>query len=243
MTAVPQFRAIIFDFNGVLADDETPHLLCFQQALAEHGFSLTKEEYYGTYLGMDERTCAASLLTLKYGSCDPALHHTIMDQKAALFREYTATHKPELFPGVVEFVKQAGRGARLAIASGGRREQIDYALSGTPIEKDFPVIVSADDVAVGKPDPAIYEFTLKLINGIMPRPPLIRASECLVVEDSRAGIRSARNAGMKVLALATTYPPDQLAEADLVLPSLNGVTPSQVQHSVLTRTSRQPNRP
>lgn len=228
MTAMPRFRAIIFDFNGVIADDETPHLLSFQQALAEHGLSLTKDEYYGTYLGMDERTCTGALLTARNSSNDPALLRSIMQRKTSLFREYTAHHKPALFPGVVEFVKQAGRHACLTIASGGRRDQIDYALSGTPIEKDFAVIVSADDIAIGKPDPAVYAFTLKLINGARPRPPLIRSDECLVVEDSRAGIRSAKAAGMPVLALATTYPTDQLMEAELVLSSLEGVTLEQI---------------
>ena len=88
-------RAIIFDFNGVIADDETPHLRCFQQTLAKHGLSLTKDDYYGTYLDMDERTC------------DRDLPRAIMDWKATHFREYTTIHKPALFPGGVEFVKRA----------------------------------------------------------------------------------------------------------------------------------------
>jgi beta-phosphoglucomutase-like phosphatase (HAD superfamily) len=170
MTVMQQIRAIIFDFNGVLADDETSHLLSFQQALAEHGLSLTKDEYYGTNLGMDERTRTGALLAAHNGSNDPALLQAIMQRKALLFSEYTAHHTPALFPGVVEFVKQAGRRACLAIVSGGRRDQIDSALSGTPIEKDFVVIVSADDISIGKPDSAIYNFTLKLINGARPRP-------------------------------------------------------------------------
>ena len=217
-------RAIIFDFNGVIADDETPHFHCFQQALEEHGLSITKEEYYGIYLGMDERTCTVALLTAWDGRCDRRLLQTIIERKAELFREHTASHQPPLFPGVVEFVKQAGTTYRLAIASGGRREQITDALRDTPIERDFAVIVSADECAVGKPDPAIYSYTLKLLNTKEPRPPLITAAECLVVEDSMAGIRSAKTAGMRVLAIATTYPLEKLGEADLVLPDLNGVT-------------------
>lgn len=222
-------RAMIFDFNGVIADDETPHLRCFQLTLAEYGLSLTKDDYYGTYLGMDERTCAAALLTTRDGTCDRDLLQTIMDRKATLFGEYTAIHKPALFPGVVEFVKRARAQYRLAIATGGRREQIDHALCGTAIERDFVVIVSADDVATGKPDPAIYHATLKRLNAADPRPPLITAAQCVVVEDSRAGIRSAKAAGMRVLALATTYPPEQLTEADLVLPRLESVWPESIE--------------
>lgn len=81
-------------------------------------------------------------------------------------------------------MKRATADFRLAIASDGRREQIDEALRGTPIERSFSIIVSADDCAVGKPDQAMYHHTLKLLNAREPRPPLVAAGECLVVEDS-----------------------------------------------------------
>jgi HAD superfamily hydrolase (TIGR01509 family) len=232
-----QLRAIVFDFNGVLADDETPHLLCFQEALREHGLTLTKEDYYGPFLGMDERMCAELLLRAKAGAVDRTRLQSIIDRKAALFRDYAATHKPELFPGVVPFVKQAAGRYRLAIASGGWREQIDYALRGTPIEGDFDVIVAADDVAVGKPDPGIYLHTLKLLNAIAPRPPLIRADECVVIEDSRAGILSAQAAGMRVAAVATTYPAPQLGDADLVVSNPAELTMNSLHRLVADRSS------
>jgi beta-phosphoglucomutase len=218
-------RAIIFDFNGVLADDETPHFLAFQQALAEDGLTLTKETYYGVYLGMDERNCTAALLESAGGGRDPARLRRILERKATLFRAYTSMHKPPLFEGVVEFVKQAGARCRLAIASGGRREQIESALRGTPIERDFPVIVSAEDTRLGKPDSGIYRLALARLNKTAPRPrPPIRPPECLVIEDSRAGIRAALAAGMRVVGLATTYPADQLTEAHVVLPGLAGAS-------------------
>ncbi len=214
-------HAIIFDFNGVLADDEAAHLHCFRQALAEHGLSLTHEEYYGRYLGMDERTCAATMLEARDGRVDPNLHHAITARKADLFRAHTARQRPPLFPGVESFVHDAARRCRLAIASGGRRDQIDQALAGTGIEGLFDVIVSADDVSIGKPDPAIYLHTLKRLNAQRPKPPLLRADECLVIEDSRAGIRAAKTAGMRVVAVVTTYPADQLSEADRTVPDLS----------------------
>lgn len=209
-------RAIIFDFNGVIADDETPHFLAFQQALREHGLALTEDTYYGTYLGMDERNCAAALLKAATGSTDRVLVQRIMDRKAALFRDHIVRHKPQLFPGIVEFVKRAGTRYRLAIASGGRREQIEFALRDTPIAKDFAAVVAADDTTVGKPDPEVYRLALARLNALECRPPLA-PGECLVIEDSRAGIQSALAAKMPVVALATTYPADQLTEANLVL--------------------------
>lgn len=228
----PAFRAIIFDFNGVIADDEIAHFLAFQQALKEDGLSLTKEEYYGTYLGMDERNCVRALLRSTRGREDAAREQRIIERKVELFRKYEATSKPPLFPGVVDFVKKAGKRYRLAIASGGRREQILFALHDTPIEKAFSVMVSADDTTVGKPDPQIYQLTLKLLNKQTAEEPAIRPEECLVIEDSIAGIQAALAAGMKVAAIATTYPATQLADAHLVLPCLDMAALDKLESSL-----------
>jgi HAD superfamily hydrolase (TIGR01509 family) len=223
-------RAIIFDFNGVIADDETSHLLMFQQALREEGLSLTKEDYYGAYLGMDERNCLAALIVKARGRRDPACEQRVHDRKVALFRDYTAAHPPELFPGVADFVKAAKHRCRLAIASGGTREQITRALAGTPIEKDFAVIVAAEDTIIGKPDPTIYRVTLRRLNDATPPPqPPLRAADCLVIEDSLAGIQSAKAAGMTVLGIATTYPAAALKDADAVYPSLKAVTFKEIE--------------
>ena len=221
-------RALIFDFNGVIADDEQSHFESFQLALSEAGLALSKEEYYGTHLGMDERTCAAALLSRRDGSCDPDVHTRIIERKAALFQNHTATCPAALFPWVTGFVERALGQYRLAIASGGRREQIVAALLGTSMEDAFEVIVSADECPVGKPDPALYEFTLRQLNARRPRPPLLRCSECLVIEDSRAGIQAGLQAGMFVLAIATTYPASQLTGAHLILPSLDGIDPADL---------------
>ena len=226
-------RAILFDFNGVIVDDETPHVLCFQQALAEAGLTLAKDDYYDAYLGMDERTCTRMLLEQRDGICDGAEVLRITERKAELFRARTALHKPVLFPGVVEFVKAAGRHYRLAIASGGRRAQIEEALADTNIESDFEVIVAAEDCPIGKPDPAIYLMTWERLNADPGSGRTITPAECLVIEDSVAGIRSARAAGMRVLGVATTYPIDKLHEADGVIHGLQHVNPESVIASLV----------
>ena len=167
-------RAILFDFNGVIADDETAHVECFCQALQEFGLTLSKTEYYGTYLGMDERSCTALLLTARDGKSEAGLVQQIQARKAELFRLHSAAQKPELFPGVIEFVQAARPLCRMAIASGGRREQINRALRGTAIEQAVDLIVSADDCPVGKPDPAIYLLTLQRLNDFVR--PLLRTA-------------------------------------------------------------------
>ncbi len=177
---------------------------------------------------MDERTCTAALLLKRDGFCDPMLHARIIERKATLFRDYTARHRPVLFPWVIDFVQQAREKYRLAVASGGRREQILFALTESAIEKTFELIVSADECPVGKPDPAIYELTLRHLNARFPQPPLLRTAECLVIEDSRAGVLAGLKAGMRVLAVATTYPVSQLSDAHLVLANLEGITPIEL---------------
>lgn len=223
-------RAIIFDFNGVIADDETPHLLTFQQALREEGMTLTKEDYYGIYLGMDERNCLAALILKFKGARDPACERRVHDRKVALFRAYTAAHKPELFPGVTDFVLRTRERYLVAVASGGKRDQIAEALRGTPIEGAFRLIVAAEDTTIGKPDPEIYRVTLDKLNALAPKPaPPLKASDCLVIEDSLAGIQSAKAAGMKVIGVATTYPAAALADADAVYSSVGAVSLEQVE--------------
>ena len=215
--------AIIFDFNGVIADDETPHFLAFQHALAEEGVVLSREEYYGTYLGMDERNCLAALLRERTGANDPLREQRVHDRKASLFKAYTAAHKPPLFAGVTSFVAEAAARCRLAIATGGRREHVLSALEGTPIEHSFELLVSAEDIQVGKPDPAIYRLTLERFNARAQGSHALKPKDCLVIEDSIAGIQSAVKAGMIVLAVATTYPEHRLYEAHRVVDGLDGI--------------------
>jgi beta-phosphoglucomutase-like phosphatase (HAD superfamily) len=163
-------RAIICDFNGVIADDETPHFVTYQQALKEFGIELSREDYYGIYQGMDERNCTIALMEKNHGRVDLPRLRAILERKADLFHAYATAHKPRLLPGVVAFVNTARQYYRLALASGGRREQIEDALRERPIEKDFPVIVSAEDTTLGKPDPAIYRVALQQLNETDPRP-------------------------------------------------------------------------
>jgi len=231
--------AMVFDFNGVIADDETPHLLCFQQALAEARLTLTKHDYYGAYLGMDERTCARLLLEQRDGVSDEAQVLRITERKADLFRAHTAHHRPPLFVGATDFVLAAKARYRLAIASGGRRSQIEDALSGSAIEHAFEVIVTAEDCPIGKPDPAIYLTACDRLNANRGSAQRITPSQCLVIEDSLAGIRAAKAAGMRVLAVSTTYPLEMLTEANYVFRGLHDMTPqAAIDALALTRSGR-----
>ena len=145
------------------------------------------------------------------------------NEKRASSYAYTQSQTPPLFPGVIRLITRAMQRYRLAIASGGKHEQILRALRGTSVEHAFGVLVSAEDIAVGKPDPAIYRYTLERLNARRQAEPPVRPQECVVVEDSIAGIAAGLAADMKVVGVSTTYPAEHLTRAHLVLPSLEEV--------------------
>jgi HAD superfamily hydrolase (TIGR01509 family) len=127
-----------------------------------------------------------------------------------------------IFPGVREFVREAAAAYPLAIASGARRHEIDVILDQAGLRKEFLHITSAEDVTRGKPDPQPFLQALNALNRQC-RVQAITAESCLVIEDSIPGIRGAKTAGMKVLAVANTHTIQDLHEAHAVTKSLSQV--------------------
>jgi HAD superfamily hydrolase (TIGR01509 family) len=143
---------------------------------------------------------------------------------------YLASVKDHLviFPGVREFVREAAATYPLAIASGALRHEIDVILEQAGLHKEFLHITSAEDVTKGKPDPAPF---LHALNGLtrQRQEQTITAGSCLVIEDSIPGIRAAKTAGMKVLAVANTHTPHDLHEAHAVTHSLSEIRLSELR--------------
>ncbi|HKW85958.1 MAG TPA: HAD family phosphatase [Nitrospiraceae bacterium] len=222
-------RAVIFDFDGVVADNEPVHYAMFQHVLGELGIFFSKEEYYSTYIGYDDKGCFAAVLAT-YGQ--PAPKATIDDlvaRKARVYFDYVKQHLV-IFPGVREFVRDAATRYRLAIASGALRQEIEFILDQAGIRKEFEHITSSEDVAHGKPDPEGFLHALASLNrtaalGLSH----LTADDCLAIEDSVPGIRAAHAAGMKVLAVANTHVIQDLHEADAVTASLAKISLSELE--------------
>ena len=210
--------AMIFDFDGVIADTEPLHLACFRQTLAEIGISLTESDYYANYLGYDDRGCFIAALTAHQRSTDPAALAQLMQRKSHAYLE-SVKHHPVIFPGVREFVCEAAAAYPLAIASGALRHEIEVILDQAGLRKEFLHITSAEDVTRGKPDPQPFLHALSGLNR-QGRAQIITSGSCLVIEDSIPGIRSAKTAGMKVLAVANTHTIQDLHEAHAVTKGL-----------------------
>ncbi len=218
--------AIIFDFDGVIADTEPLHFAGFRQTLSEIGIALTESDYYANYLGYDDRGCFIAALTAHQRPTDPPALAPLMQRKAHAYLESMKDHLV-IFPGVREFVREAAAAYPLAIASGALRHEIEVILEQAGIRKEFLHITSAEDVTRGKPDPQPYLHALNALNR-QRRAQTIVAGSCLVIEDSIPGIRSAKTAGMKVLAVANTHTIQDLHEAHAVAQSLSQVRLSEL---------------
>ena len=216
-------RAIIFDFNGILVDDEPIHLILFQKVLKEEGITISERDYYARYLGMDDRGCFKTAYQDHGRNID---EHTLADlvrRKALTYRE-TIEKKMIVFPGVKELVPALSARFPLAIASGALRSEIELILQCIGLRKYFRAIVSAEDVHEGKPNPEIFIKALSSLNQQQSDSRPILPSECLVVEDSKEGILGAHGAGIKCLAVTNSYPAEELREAEAVVRSLEEVT-------------------
>jgi beta-phosphoglucomutase-like phosphatase (HAD superfamily) len=223
-------RAVVFDFNGVLVDDEPVHLEVFQRVLGEEGIALARDEYLERHLGHDDRTVFAAVLAERGEPADPGRLARLIARKSAYYQEHVHRHGYPFFPGAAELVAGAAGRWVLALVRGALRDEVDGALAVAGLADRFRMIVTAEDVPAGKPDPAGY---LAAIAGMNSRPPLperlIHPHEVLAVEDSPAGLEAATAAGFATLALAHSGPPERLAAAGAVLPSITGLTAADLE--------------
>ncbi|MEP6888617.1 MAG: HAD family phosphatase [Nitrospirales bacterium] len=221
-------RAIIFDFDGVIADSEPIHLAVFQHVLGEKGYVLSREEYYADYLGYDDRGCFEAFLTAHGQQPSQTIIEDLVQQKATAYFDYIS-ERPVIFPGVQGLIRDAATRYRLAICSGALRHEIEFILEQSGIRKEFVHITSAEDVTRGKPNPEGFLHALAALNQ-QGADPAMTPPECLVIEDSLPGIRGAHAAGMKVLAVANTHRLEELQEADAMTTSLADVKLQELTH-------------
>jgi HAD superfamily hydrolase (TIGR01509 family) len=216
-------RAVIFDFNGIIVNDEPIHFRLFQKVLGEEGIALTEEDYYARYLGFDDRGAFIAGYREHHRELRDAKLAALIDRKAVYYQEAIRNHV-EIFPGVKSLVASLANTLPLAVASGALRHEIETILSTITLRGHFRAIVSAEDVTAGKPEPEIFLKALTGLNSHLDGKEIIAAADCLVIEDSKEGVRGARRAGMKCLAVTNSHGAELLSEATAVVNSLEQVT-------------------
>lgn len=221
-------RAIFFDFNGVIVDDEFLHCSLFQKTLAGQNINLSKEDYYQKYLGYDDHDAFTAVLKDHGKKVEEGFLDQIIREKAKYYED--EAKQQELFvKGSLDFIKQVADQYFLGIVSGALRAEIEAWLIRGKVKDLFPVIIAAEDIKRGKPDPEGYFKALDHTNrDFVPNSEMILPQECLVIEDSIWGIEAAHEAGMKCLAIATSYKPNELQVADWVANSFSEVNLSSI---------------
>jgi beta-phosphoglucomutase len=214
-------RAVVFDFNGIIVDDEPIHFKLFQRVLGEEGITLTEEAYYARYLGFDDRGAFMAGFRDSERSLTDQKLAELIDRKAAYYQQAIRDHVV-IFPGVKTLVYNLAPSVPLAVASGALRHEIATILTTARLLNYFQAVISAEDVEQGKPEPEIFLKVLAKLNAGVSQQ--IEPADCVVIEDSKEGIRGARRAGMKCLAVTNSHPAELLGEANAVVASLEGVT-------------------
>jgi beta-phosphoglucomutase family hydrolase len=220
-------RAVIFDFDGVITDSEILHFRAFNAVLTPYGFQLTKPEYYRKYLGMSDADCFRALIAEGRLPIPEPQIKNLGQQKTRVFEKLART-EGRIIEGVREFL-DALSAAKVptAICSGALRAEIELILEEAGLRNYFDVIVSAEEVQRGKPDPEGFLLTLEKLNEAWPE--AIAPESCIVIEDSHWGLKAAQAAGMRTIAVTNSYDAAQLKPADRVVARLDELTMDDLQ--------------
>jgi len=209
-------KALVFDFDGVLADSELLHLRSYQEILGPYGIEMTRDAYWERYLGLDDAGVFAQVAAdnhLLFG--DEEIELLTLEKgrhfEALISREHV------LFPAAAPVVRRLAAEWPVGIASGSLRREIELMLRGAELADVFKFIVSSEDTEYSKPAPDPYVLAAAH-HGVAP-------DACLAIEDSHQGLQSARTAGLHTIALAGTYSRASLTPyADLVVDSIEEIT-------------------
>jgi len=225
-------KAIFFDFNGVIINDERIHLKAYREVLSAEGVELTDEDYFAS-LGMDDVAFVRAAYARGNKALSDETMREVIQREHAKHRELIANDLP-VPSGVISFIKSAARRYDLGIVSMAVRSEIDHVLELAGITNQFLVVVSAEPGLKHKPAPDCYHLALELLNEKRRsrRDLPLLADECLVVEDAPPGIQAALAAGMRAIGVTNTVTEPALREAgaEIVTPNLADWSPDAVHH-------------
>ena len=212
--------ALVFDFDGVLADSEPLHLAATQDVLASMGAALPREEYYADYLGYDDAGMFRALSEARGWGLTRQQIATLIAEKAAAF-EGIISSTDVLYPAAADCVHRLAAHWPLGIASGAFRHEIEAILRRGGLDRYFKFVVGAGDTPESKPQPGPYRLAAQLHH--------VPPGACLAIEDSRFGIESAKSAGLWCIGITSTYPVSELMAADAIITSLDELTPDLIR--------------
>ena len=214
-------QAIILDFDGVIADSEPLHFEALRQTLAEQAIELSREDYYGRYLGYDDHGFALVLARDRGMPVGPEWAGNFVARKGEKLQALLDAGAV-LFPGAAEFIRRAAGTVPVAIASGAQRHEIEQVVSAAGLGRHFTTIVGAADTPESKPSPDPYRLAFDRLRQKTGRD--LAPARTVAIEDSHWGLESARGAGLRCVGVTTSYAAADLPGAELLAPGLNRLT-------------------
>jgi HAD superfamily hydrolase (TIGR01509 family) len=199
------YQAVIFDMDGVIIDSEPRHERAFREIFDELGYGSTHGVHFPDYYGRSDLALWVDFIA-RHQPPQPLAELTALKQNR--FIDLIRRETP-IFPGIPELVQQLATVTPLAVASGSLHAVIEVVLGMEGLRRHFSQVVSVEDVGRPKPFPDVFLRAAERL-GVAP-------GDCVVIEDSAAGVRAGKQAGMRVIAITNTLPPSALTEADEVV--------------------------
>jgi len=212
-------RAIVFDFDGVLANSEPLHLRAYQEILSEEGLTLTGQDYYARYLGFDDVGAFRAMGADRGHVWSDADIKRLVAIKAQRL-EALEQHVSILFPGAADAVRRAAAELPIAIASGALGAEVRRVLVREQLMNCFAAIVTAEETAHSKPSPEPYLEAVARLRLMSATSITLEPRDCVAIEDSPWGLQSAQRAGLHTVAVAHSYKEHDLLSADLVIQNI-----------------------
>ncbi|MFP4132929.1 MAG: HAD family hydrolase [Halothece sp.] len=200
-------KAVLFDFNGVIINDESLHKELIEEILLGENLRPDAKEHNEVCLGRSDRACLASILERRGRVVTQEYLEQLLEKKATKYRQtLEAQEELPVYSGIEAFIRDLwGSGLILALVTGARRQNVEYILERLKIRNAFAVIVTSDDITESKPDPEGYLTAVEKLNQQYADLDL-KPENCLVIEDTPRGIEAAKRAQMQVVGVANTYP-------------------------------------
>jgi beta-phosphoglucomutase len=202
-------RAVVFDFNGTLSNDEPVLCEIFQELFAEHGRPLSTQEYYDELAGLSDPEIVRAWLGRDHPAVDEVVEERIVRYRARIADGSTISEATRAA------VRYAAEAVPVGVVSGAARAELEPVLAAAGIADRISVVVAAEDVERGKPEPDGYERALAVLDAGLAAPDVV------VFEDTEAGVASAKAAGMRCIAVLGTLAPERLAGADEIVEGLD----------------------
>jgi beta-phosphoglucomutase family hydrolase len=213
MIAMP--AAVIFDMDGTLVATTEADFLAWQKLFSTHGRSLSFDEYF-PLLGKKSSDVVHHILGLHGHEATVAMH-----KKMVFFEEIVKEKGIDMMPNAEQLLKALqAEHIPIALATSSRVMKMKLVMKTADLDKYFNVVVTGEEVAIGKPGPDIFLLAAKRLN--------VDPAQCVVIEDAASGVAAAKAAGMKCVAVTNTHHERDLQEADLVVNDLSELSLSKI---------------